>query len=489
MKNLRIFFWFSIITAIATLLSSCGGSVPEQSKYIPGDAIGLLSINTQSIKEKSTNYSELFKQMDAPELRKLGDDIDKTGIDLDASLFIFAAGDSKDRSSMYAGGILAVKDQAKFIEYFKGEMDGVEFADENGIQIAYKQPTMVGVKENTAIFLSGQGMDEAGLKEKLTGLFTGEGDLLETNQEASDLLGQGADISAWVSADGLSMASMFMPLDASNEGLMKGSSITMTANFEKGQIVTDTKVNLNEEAAALVNGSLGTTSSDVAENVAGSESPILVSAFTLNFDKAFELINTILGDEQILENALTEMQLTKEEIKAAFTGEFVVVLNSINKEKMDFNGALTVGIKDKAKVDAIMKKYEQMGVSPVEGGYSVGGQYPITLNDKAMIVFASDALQKSFNEGNATLSGDMNNQLTSNSLYVYLNSTDIPFDMAPREVRMLEGSPVETIEASTKDLNTRVIIGLKDKEKNSLDVLMESANAEGNETQSEKYMQ
>ncbi len=222
MKNLRIIFWFSTIIALATLLSSCGGSVPEQSKYIPGDAIGLLSINTKSIKEKSSNYSQLFKQMDAPELRKLGEDIESTGIDLDASLFIFAAGDGEDRSSMYAGGILAVKDQGKFVEYFKGEMDGVEFADEEGIQIAYKQPTMVGVKENTAIFLSGQGMDEAGLKEKLIGLFKGEGGLLETNEEASELLGKGADVSAWVNAEGLSMASMFMPVDPSNEGLMKG---------------------------------------------------------------------------------------------------------------------------------------------------------------------------------------------------------------------------------------------------------------------------
>ena len=128
----RIVHYTLLFVVIIFTATSCKKSAPNQTKYIPKDAMFVFDMDWKSLSEKAAkgniNWDSLFKSV-ADESddsaiaqgRKLMEDFKNSGVDMESNLFFFLKiGGSMMSGQSATGGIVAgMKDAGMFENYIK----------------------------------------------------------------------------------------------------------------------------------------------------------------------------------------------------------------------------------------------------------------------------------------------------------------------------------------------------------------------------------
>ena len=97
----RIAHYSFLFIAIILTATSCKKSVPDQTKYIPKDAMFVFDMDWKSLSEKAAkgniNWDSLFKSVADEDVndsaiaqgRKLMEDFKNSGVDMESNLFFF----------------------------------------------------------------------------------------------------------------------------------------------------------------------------------------------------------------------------------------------------------------------------------------------------------------------------------------------------------------------------------------------------------------
>ena len=123
-----------LFTAIVLVATSCKKSLPEQTKYIPKDAVFVFDLNWKSLSDKASkgniNWDSLYKSVADEEAdsairegRKMIQEFMHSGIDTTKDIFFFAKmGGSIMSGQQVSGGVVgAMKDVSAFETYIKGQ--------------------------------------------------------------------------------------------------------------------------------------------------------------------------------------------------------------------------------------------------------------------------------------------------------------------------------------------------------------------------------
>ena len=127
----RIAHYSFLFIAIILTATSCKKSVPDQTKYIPKDAMFVFDMDWKSLSEKAAkgniNWDSLFKSVADEDVndsaiaqgRKLMEDFKNSGVDMESNLFFFLKiGGSMMNGQSATGGIVAgMKDVTIFDQF------------------------------------------------------------------------------------------------------------------------------------------------------------------------------------------------------------------------------------------------------------------------------------------------------------------------------------------------------------------------------------
>lgn len=432
----KVFRFIPILVCMLFLFGSCS-KPSENSRYIPKDAIGVLSINTVELVKKglwsALSGSPMLKEITS---KAGGDstsfDIEKTGIDI-ATVFAYAMPDQRLAGKSRFMVIIPLKDVAKFQAYVKEKYPQAKIETKGDLTIAVLNETMtVGWDKKNAIGAvaspktewsdDGQPIAAADntaiLTEEIQKTFAlKEDQSLAANGKFTDLQKAGHDIGFWLNYESLANS---MPQEqigtagaimASQKKLLKDAFIGGGVDFEKGKITGDATYYFNSSMKAIADAMESkSVNNDLLKRVPGSQMNLMMS-YHFNPQGIKALIDT-MGVGPLANAGLKEFGLTVDDILNAFTGDFLLAVTdfavstesksySMNGHEVQytspvpaFKASLSFKIKDKAAFDKVMQVAvsNQMLTTSAPGVYNLSsfatlasnGEYAAISNDAAV---------------------------------------------------------------------------------------------------------
>jgi hypothetical protein len=432
----KVFRFIPIIVCMLFLFSSCS-KPSENSRYIPKDAIGVLSINTLELVKKGAwtalSGSPLFKEMTS---KAGGDstsiDIEKTGLDI-ATVFAYAMPDQRLAGKSRFMVIIPLKDATKFQAYIKEKFPKAKIETKGELTFAvFNENITIGWDKKKAIAAAaspktewsddGQPMaagdNTAILTEEIQKTFAlKEDQSLAANSKFADLQKAGHDIGFWLNYETFASS---MPQEqigtagailASQKKLLKDAFIAGGVDFEKGKITGDATYYFNPSVKAIAEAMESrSVNDDLLKKVPGSQMNLMMS-YHFNPQGIKAIVDT-MGVGPLANAALKEFGLSLDDILNAFTGDFLLAVtdfavstesksytmngNAVNYTSPvpTFKASLSFKIKDKAAFDKIMQVAvtNQMLTTSAPGVYNLSsfatlasnGEYAAISNDAAV---------------------------------------------------------------------------------------------------------
>ena len=255
----RIAHYSFLFIAIILTATSCKKSVPDQTKYIPKDAMFVFDMDWKSLSEKAAkgniNWDSLFKSVADEDVndsaiaqgRKLMEDFKNSGVDMESNLFFFLKiGGSMMNGQSATGGIVAgMKDVTIFESYIKKQPGAGEIKKESNYSyISIGNDFNVGWNKDVVI-LSGSGIQGGSATapatnaapQALAALFSQkEDESVSDIPEFRDLMSEKADMLVWTNSGTMMNAVPLLGLTKFAD-LLKDSYGAGAINFEDGKLV------------------------------------------------------------------------------------------------------------------------------------------------------------------------------------------------------------------------------------------------------------
>jgi hypothetical protein len=435
-----------IFCSMAFIFSSCGKS-NDEGKMIPESAVFVAQFNMKSLSAKlpwndikqTAWYQKAFNDSSTPEWRKkILENPEKSGIDFDRSLIIFANKTSgQDMHIVVEGTLKSEKDFEQFNKNFdpsqavkkSGDINLLILKDKNvvgwnGKHFAYVMNSKTTTSEmynwhdsagNQSNLAIADNSDE--LSAFCTKLFSLKSDSsLAKNEKFADLLKGKDDIRIWQNTEQImknspSMGALGMlKLDL----FFKDNISTYAVNFDKGKIEINQKGYFGKELTDFMKKYSGSKiNTDMIRNIP-TQNVFGIFAMNFNPEGIKELIK-LTGTDGIVNMYLQQSGFNLDDISKANNGNLLLAFtdlkmsadsfdlkdsegNTTNKAgftKPDLNVIFTLGVKDKPSFQKIMDAGKKMAAE-------MGRDTSITfaMNDKAFVVSNSGSFANRYLSGN-----------------------------------------------------------------------------------------
>lgn len=495
------------VLVMVCALFSCS-KAPEHVKHIPKDANIVLSVDVKSLGLKSMDFKEILslnnlKKSFSGNKSAKDSTLEKfknSGIDLLNTAYLFGSASPED-NNVYGGLVIALSDAEKFAKFLKQENEKAEISSEGDLQIATskdEEGLVVAWNKNTAIAVF-QGK-ESGVKakERAVSFFNlKKEETLAENKNFTNLLKQSADISLWMNFEKLGkFAAKEQPYFASVD--FKDTYFNATCNFEKGQMLINSKGYYNKSVADKLYFSKAGLSKEVAE-AAPAKSLIAALGLGLDMNKIYATLEAskLTGE---LDAQAQMFGLSGKDMFSMLSGDVLATFNGVTMKdvsKIDFltgqevmsrepspEFSLVIGIADKTKLAALLSSLEKTGmIVKKDNGYSIAGDQMFLVDKGSYVVLTSPSLKQSVIDGNGEkLNGEAAEMYSKdNNGGLYLNmataATALPeelFSFLGKSYKKdLENSSLESVVFTGSDMKDYVVEGkcvvnFKNKDQNSL---------------------
>lgn len=460
----RIVHYTLLFVVIIFAAASCKKSAPNQTKYIPKDAMFVFDMDWKSLSEKAAkgniNWDSLFKSVAdegddsaIAQGRKLMEDFKNSGVDMESNLFFFLKiGGSMMNGQSATGGIVAgMKDAGMFENYIKKQPGAGEIKKESNYSyISIGNDFTVGWNKDVVI-LSGSGMQGGSATapasntapQTLAALFSQkEEESVAAIPEFLDLMTEKADMLVWTNSGTMMNAVPLLGLTKFAD-LLKDSYGAGAINFEDGKLVGNFKSYSGKDLADIWKKYAGPTVN--MDMVNQYPTPLTgFAAFSFNPEIIKEIIK-FGGMEATANQYMQQMGFTLDDITKAFKGDFVIAFSDFGIKKTEFPGPSGVGsvtqpvgklvfnatIGDKAAYDKIVAKLAEMGEMEMKNGQYVpkgmGDYISWNMNGKNLVVATDTELMQQYlaAKGNAAVPEDVASQSKGKSIAFYFDINKI----------------------------------------------------------------
>lgn len=466
---------FSVVM-IAILLVSCGKDRTREQQVsaminkVDGPFF-VASMNVQDLMDKSEVMEEGTLPFTYYQVISFFLAVELTGIDYDTpAQFIVGEGESF-LPNFY--GIFRVNKEELFIELLEveanaeiKEKDGFKYAikDKEGYCVVWDEDFAVisNIPMDLAAMLSGKGGKQG---EKMVDKniemikAANEG---EINEDYVSFLEKDADIAMMYEGEGFYKYMETVAVDDADEieklkEMYEGMSYQMFMNFEKGKMVIEMESDLDEDLRKKLAfiGENGVTN-DLFK-YGKSKSPLLTGTYKVDINGLLEYYQEIAGEDY--DRAMEEMAedgLVIEEVKEAFSGELVYMIDGIVKkqEVYDFGYdepitisrdepmfAVVLGVSDKGLIESKMQEMMMAGAQDLastdeemgeweedmpememwpNGVVKVGDAH-LFLMDDALFMTNDSSWANMIASGNGKKIDDPKDVLTKNPFGIYAN--------------------------------------------------------------------
>ena len=520
---------FSLMVAVTIVLfSSCSKKGSGDAKYIPKDAAMVISFNLgamdDTLKKAGMGFDSLFAKMAPKDSAGQSEvqQIKNAGFDWKKPVHIFTMQYNTVKGNVAVMNMLgSLTDTAKFVAFIKGQKNSDEIVREQNFSYSVMGNNVLGWNGSNLILSTYQvksNMDSIGMIDAPQDMSKYRGDMISEikkyfTQEASaslteveaftDLAKQNAHGFSWVNMQSMTQLPGGMQFPQLTE-LLKDSYAASTFNFERGKIVSDTKMYFSKAMQSIL---------DKNEMPAADLS--LVDRYPSKNINGFYLfglnpqaINAVLKEAQL--DALANTALSKEgfqlqDIINALQGQVAFIVSDIGTapaaatgEPKFANWLVNVTIKDKAALDKIINSGVQKGLLVRQGDYLLfnspaGGPQTVTQKIKLtatnLFVGSDSALIESYiaNTGGGSLNADLKKRFDGKSAAGYFNfnslninmgggaSQNNPMAMMLSMVTMFTGQFIEAVVTLDKyddgKMSGHSELTLKDNSQNSMVVI------------------
>jgi hypothetical protein len=455
MKKYLSFPVYSVFL-ISILFSSCTGPSKEIFKYVPETALAVFTVHPGYLIEKGRLQELDFVKEGASETeitKKIIEDPESSGIDMDLYSTFFVYGDDPT----YGCIVMPLESKTDFEEMItelEHELEESFPRDEhNGYQVISIDEAVMLYDNSIALTLFS--MDEWGnenlipLAANLLSLEREEG--LLSDKDFNNFIAKQKDINAWFSSTNLRVIpgadEMGDVMDLF--GSLKNNYGHVFMEFEKGSMTLTTNLRFNQSMQETIDKFNFLDEDAIKELLTYLPSKDLFFAGNTNLDpeKIFDLLKLINRDfDRTFDRMATEMDLTGDEIKKAFSGEFAISFNDrmefeeeIDEEEFFEKIPIFVAA-TRMRNKTLFEKFLNMAENEAEvldlGGYYAvnnrGIPVYIMLNDNDVIVSNKEELLKEISTDgeladNVTTS-DYGSVLTKNPICFYVNLDESSFN-------------------------------------------------------------
>lgn len=461
MKNI---FCALLLSTVLLAATSCKTKTPDQTKYIPKDAVFVFDLNWKSLSDKASKAKINWDSLVRANATEPGDDSSiakvkrefesfiHSGIDTTSNVFFFmkTGGSIMSGQSTSGGVVAALKDLAAFEAYVKKHENASQIQKGNNFSYAnLKDDLFVGWNDDVVILSGSQthgfkfdtsnsmnrapGGSSGSAEQTLNTLFNQkEEESIASIPEFRDLTNEKADMLFW-SNSGSMFNSLPMLGVTKFADLFKGSYVAGTINFEDGKAVANFKSYSGKELADMMKKYPG---HEVDMRLVNSY-PFPVSGFAA-FSFNPQLLSEIIkysGLESMANQYLEKQGLTLNDVIKVFKGDFVIVFSDITtgghipSAKLIFNA--TIG--DKAAYDKIVSVLAKEGLMEMKNGQYVpvpmgmGDKFAWNMDGKNLTVATDNDLLQQYlsGKGNAAVPSNVASEAKGKSAVVYVDINKI----------------------------------------------------------------
>jgi hypothetical protein len=508
MKN---FFTKRILDSLSLgfllLLSACGIS-PDNSKFIPKETSFVVSVNLLTLNQKAGNTQSLFdnaifKAFVSNDMLRENfflKNFSSSGIDWQSKAYVF--GDMGDKpTENYLAISFKLTDESKFDNFLRNIPEQkLVIRTYSGLRFAIlDNKTILGWLNQVGLLINvNTKTDENALLQRLLKLRDlPETESLKANEQFKKTQETKHDLATWVNLAAFNtplkqFLRKFFILNAD----LKDNYLISTTNFEKGEVMTDIKFyNLNKSLAEYKDifkkGINHKLVSRVPVNVP-------MGAMGVGFEmKGVKKLYDDIGIANLLNSFLNVKGITGftiPELMQIFSGDILAVLKDIkiqtDSQVPDYELVVGLGIARKDLLDKVLTKMLADGSLQKEGLAYYAPQSKTYWIEKDSALYATTGLElrEELLKPDTELANKNLVKLAERSFL--MGFTDIREETRqklPKELfgsdRMTEGlvkftkTPLESFAISSLPfkndvLDTRIVVGFKNREENALKLLL-----------------
>ncbi len=377
--------FFLIFTATMLVLSSCSKKTPEYANSIPDDAVAVASLHPMRLhtKGKLNSFESLKERVKDEVWSQVLEDPLSTGLSMDEYLFVF--GVMEDEGPVI-GVVSGMKDRDKFEEMLTQIKEDIASEFVVNDQYTYIRPDEEGIiswNDKQMVVLASPDNDEMG-----TDYFTGRLDWMYSpvKEESvtslvnfKEFMGNMKDLNLWISSDDLrkviqAVAPENMDIDLPVE--LYNNYAQVFVDFANGSMNINGETFFSEEVEKNVEEFLVMNPSLNQEmlNLAPGGNLLMAVSGSMDLDKLKKLIARF--DPPQLDSLGNRLEaatgMPAQEIVQAFTGDFVISVNSLEDGGMiPFEIFLGFGVNSDALQEKLMATVESMAPVSQDGTFFV----------------------------------------------------------------------------------------------------------------------
>ncbi|MBG9375689.1 DUF4836 family protein [Panacibacter sp. DH6] len=458
-QALRLALLFAIVVMIAT---SCKKAVPEQTKYIPKDALMVFDVNWKSLSDKAAKgniqWDSLFNSIADKEAdsivadgKKKVQDFIRSGVDTTKDIFFFIKnGGSIMSGQQTAFGVVgAMRDASSFEAYIKKQprvgdiQKGKDYSYakvENSFFVGWNKEVVIvaGVQNTPSYTKDGDVMPQqgGGDVQMLATLFAlKEEESVSAIPEFRDLMNEKGDMLFWSNSSAAFNSIPMLGMTKISD-LFKDSYGAGVINFEDGKVAGNFKSYSGKDLAAIWDKYKGPQVDMSMVN----QFPVAADGYAV-FSFNPQIIQEIIkygGFESTVRDFMTKTGFTMDEVLRIFKGDFAIVFGEMGMKDVSYTiGEETITNKmpvvklvfnatigDKAAYEKVMAKLAEAGEAEnINGQYvpkGLGGMAWM-MNGKNLIVATDSTVMQQYlaGKGNAGLPADVADRSKGKSMAFY----------------------------------------------------------------------
>lgn len=349
------YFQFSIVILLLCLVSckSCNKEIPEQIKYIPGEATVVASVNMKNITlkvawESITDFNLFSKVKNVLHQYGLSDEIDdpeKSGVSILDNYYLFFSQQPQKEDS-YFGAVIPLSNVNKFHDYIDEKQSNYEIQKKGDYEyIQVEKRMVVAWNKTTAIYIAYEHENE-GILNKLNEILSVNSDsktLYNTNSSFEEFQVEKFDIGLWVNAEPIYNDYLKDKYTATQTIIsgdyFKNSYITSKIIFVDGEINWDYEYHLNDKSTEFYHQySSNNINTDIIDFIP-TENLLGVLCFTVDIEGVLKAIS----DNKELVTGYTGMIRSQgyaiQDIVKIFGGDLMIALDGfqvVEKSQYDW---------------------------------------------------------------------------------------------------------------------------------------------------------
>lgn len=467
MKN--IFRYPLAFIALAIAITSCKQAAPDQTKYIPKDALLVLDLNWRSLSDKASkgnfNWDSLFKAAatepdDDSNLAKGKREFDNfihSGVDTNSNVFFFTRSNGSIMSGQNTSGgvVMNMKDASKFESYVQHHENAPEIKKGDGFSYALLSDNLYVGWNKDVVILSGSqemkrysdsgnssGNNSNNAQQNLSALFNQKQDeSIASVPEFKELMEEQADMLFWTNSSSVFNSVPLLGLTKFAD-LFKGSYGAGSVNFENGRAVAHYKSYAGKDLADILKKYPGQTVDMSLVN----KYPYPVEGFAA-FSFNPQIISEIIkygGMQSTVDQYFQKLGFTMDDVTKAFKGDFAIVFSDIatGEKEYDYNGmkihanrpsakmVFNATIGDKASYNKIVSKLAEQGIMEMKNGQYVPqgmGDVAWNMDGKNLTVASDNDVMQQYlsGRGNAAVPADVANEAKNKAGVFYVDINKI----------------------------------------------------------------